>query len=160
VRGNTIRAGDHLMIPTASRDLDLYTQSAELRLARTQAKPRAGSKVTYKVRSGDSLWEIAQDFGVSTHALAKWNGMAPGDTLTVGKRLVIWGGKPSVPATDARVRKVNYTVRKGDSLARIAQKFRVSVSQLADWNRLDVDKFLRPGQKLVMYVDVTRQSGG
>ncbi len=160
VRGNTIRAGDHLMIPTASRDLDLYTQSAELRLARTQAKPRAGSKVTYKVRSGDSLWEIAQDFGVSTRALAKWNGMAPGDTLTVGKRLVIWGGKPSVPATDARVRKVNYTVRKGDSLARIAQKFRVSVSQLADWNRLDVDKYLRPGQKLVMYVDVTRQSGG
>jgi membrane-bound lytic murein transglycosylase D len=160
ISGSTIRAGDHLMIPTASRDLELYTQSAELRLARTQAKPRGDSKVTYKVRSGDSLWEIAQDFGVSTRALAKWNGMAPGDTLTVGKRLVIWGGKPSTPANDARVRKVNYTVRKGDSLARIAQKFRVSVSQLADWNRLDVDKYLRPGQRLVMYVDVTRQSGG
>jgi membrane-bound lytic murein transglycosylase D len=160
IRGNAIRAGDHLMIPTASRDLDLYTQSADLRLARTQAKPRGGKKVTYKVRPGDSLWEIAQDFGVSTRTLAKWNGMAPGDTLAVGKRLVIWNDKQPAPAADARVRKVNYTVRKGDSLARIAQKFRVTINQLADWNRLDASRYLQPGQRLVMYVDVTRQSGG
>jgi membrane-bound lytic murein transglycosylase D len=160
--GNVIRAGEHLMIPTASRDLDLYTQSADLRLARTQARPRGASKVTYKVRPGDSLWEIAQDFGVSTRSLAKWNGMAPGDTLSVGKRLVVWTGKetPAQRPQDARVRKVNYTVRKGDSLARIAQKFRVTIGQLTDWNRLDARKYLQPGQRLVMYVDVTRQSGG
>ena len=159
LRGNTIRAGDHLMIPTASKDLALYTQSADLRLARTQGRARGGSKVTYKVRAGDSLWDIAQDFGVSTRALAKWNGMAPGDTLSVGKRLVIWNGQPAKPS-DRKVRKVNYTVRKGDSLARISQKFRVSISQLKDWNQLDTKKYLQPGQRLVMYVDVTRQSGG
>ena len=102
---------------------------------------------------------IAQDFGVSTRALAKWNGMAPGDTLSVGKRLVIWNGKPAKP-TDRKVRKVNYTVRKGDSLARISQRFKVSINQLKDWNQLDTKKYLQPGQRLVMYVDVTRQSGG
>ena len=159
LRGNTIRAGDHLMIPTASKDLALYTQSADLRLARTQGRARGGSKVTYKVRAGDSLWDIAQDFGVSTRALAKWNGMAPGDTLSVGKRLVIWNGKPAKPS-DRNVRKVNYTVRRGDSLARISQKFKVSINQLKDWNQLDTKKYLQPGQRLVMYVDVTRQSGG
>jgi membrane-bound lytic murein transglycosylase D len=159
LRGNTIRAGDHLMIPTASKDLALYTQSADLRLARTQGRARGGNKVTYKVRAGDSLWDIAQDFGVSTRALAKWNGMAPGDTLSVGKRLVIWNGKPAKPS-DRKVRKVNYTVRRGDSLARISQKFKVSINQLRDWNQLDTKKYLQPGQRLVMYVDVTRQSGG
>lgn len=162
LRGNTIRSGDHLMIPTATRDLTLYTQSADLRLARTQGRARGGEKVTYKVRSGDSLWDIAQDFGVSTRALAKWNGMAPGDTLSVGKRLVIWNKKPTQQAASpaGKVRKINYTVRSGDSLARISQKFRVSINELKDWNRLDTRKYIQPGQRLVMYVDVTRQSGG
>jgi len=162
LRGNTIRSGDHLMIPTATRDLTLYTQSADLRLARTQGRARGGEKVTYKVRSGDSLWDIAQDFGVSTRALAKWNGMAPGDTLSVGKRLVIWNKQPTRQAASppGKVRKINYTVRRGDSLARISQKFRVSINELKDWNRLDIKNYIQPGQRLVMYVDVTRQSGG
>jgi membrane-bound lytic murein transglycosylase D len=118
--------------------------------------------VTYKVRSGDSLWDIAQDFGVSTRALAKWNGMAPGDTLSVGKRLVIWNKQPTeqAPSPAGKVRKINYTVRRGDSLARISQKFRVTINELKDWNRLDTRKYIQPGQRLVMYVDVTRQSGG
>ena len=51
-------------------------------------------------------------------------------------------------------------MRRGDSLARISQKFKVSINQLKDWNQLDTKKYLQPGQRLVMYVDVTRQSGG
>ena len=55
-------------------------------------------------------------------------------------------------------RKLNYTVRNGDSLYLIASRFRVSVNQLVRWNNLDKNKILRPGQRLTMYVDVTRQS--
>ena len=52
------------------------------------------------------------------------------------------------------VRKVNYKVRAGDSLARIAQKFSVTVKEIARWNRLDTKRYLQPGQPLLLYVDV------
>lgn len=162
VRGNVIRAGDHLMIPTATRSLASYSQSADQRLSRTQNVPRGGAKVEYTVRQGDSLWEVARRYGVSTRSLAKWNGMAPGDTLSVGRSLVVWTTKAAPPAAapNGTTRKIRYTVRSGDSLYTIAQRFRVTINQLKRWNDLGGKKYLQPGQRLTMYVDVTRQSGG
>jgi len=95
--------------------------------------------------------------------------MAPGDTLSVGHKLVVWTNaevaadleSPRLSPTEAlgnTTRKLRYTVRNGDSLYLIAQKFRVSVNEIARWNQLDTNKILRPGQKLTMYVDVTAQS--
>ena len=161
IRGNNIRAGDYLMIPTATRSLDNYSQSAAERLARLQNRPRGATKSVHVVRTGESLWTISQRYGVGTRSLAKWNGMAPGDTLSVGRELVVWSGKTaSGNGNSAKVRKVHYTVRKGDSLARIAGKFRVTIGDLKNWNQsLAGKKYLQPGQRIVMYVDVTRQSG-
>ncbi|MGB5589450.1 MAG: LysM peptidoglycan-binding domain-containing protein [Gammaproteobacteria bacterium] len=162
ISGNTIRAGDYLMIPTATRQLSAYSQSAESRLARTQSKPRGNTKVSHTVQSGDSLWSIARRYGVRTRSLAKWNGMAPGDTLSVGRALVVWTSEDvsSTPATSPadRTRKIRYTVRRGDSLYKIAQRFRVTIDQIKRWNKLAGSKYLQPGQKLTMYVDVTSQS--
>jgi membrane-bound lytic murein transglycosylase D len=78
---------------------------------------------------------------------------------------VVWTGKTPVQVGGSRsdqVRKVTYTVRQGDSLARISSRFRVSVSEIQKWNAatLTKSKYLQPGQKLVMYVDVTAQSSG
>ncbi|MDH3932260.1 MAG: LysM peptidoglycan-binding domain-containing protein [Chromatiales bacterium] len=161
IRGNNIRAGDYLMIPTATRSLDNYSQSAAERLARLQNRPRGATRSVHVVRTGESLWTISQRYGVGTRSLAKWNGMAPGDTLSVGRELVVWSGKTaSGNGNSAKVRKVHYTVRKGDSLARIAGKFRVTIGDLKNWNQsLAGKKYLQPGQRIVMYVDVTRQSG-
>lgn len=164
IRGNLIRAGDFVMIPTATRNLAGYSMSADRRLAKTQSTPRNGQKVVHIVKSGDSLWELARRYEVSTRSLAKWNGMAPRDTLSVGKKLVIWTRADTPVATaggpDGRLRKVRYTVRNGDSLYKISSRFKVSMSELKNWNNLDGKRYLQPGQKLVMYVDVTRQSGG
>ncbi|MDH3768286.1 MAG: LysM peptidoglycan-binding domain-containing protein [Gammaproteobacteria bacterium] len=162
IRGSSIRAGRYLMIPTASQTLDSYRLSADGRLANKLAA--TADTLRYTVVAGDSLWEIARRFGVSVRELAKWNGMAPRDSLRVGRVLVIRGvNAGSVVATNApsTQRRINYTVRKGDSLSRISSKFRVSVSQLRRWNRsLTAQKYLYPGQRLVMYVDVRKQSGG
>jgi membrane-bound lytic murein transglycosylase D len=166
LRGNTIRAGDHLMIPVATKPLSSYSQSADARLARTQNRQRAGNKIEHVVRAGESFWSISQRYGVTHRALAKWNGMAPGDPLSIGKKLVVWTDRSDVvdsPATSPvqsanTQRKLRYTVRQGDSLYLIARKFRVGIDQIARWNNLDKNMILRPGQKLTMYVDVTAQS--
>jgi membrane-bound lytic murein transglycosylase D len=49
-------------------------------------------------------------------------------------------------------------VRKGDSLSLISQKFNVSVNDLKEWNSLEKQKYLKPGQRLKLYIDVVRLS--
>jgi peptidoglycan lytic transglycosylase D len=164
LRGNTIRAGHYLMIPVATRPLSAYVKSADARLTKTQNTAHAANRVEHTVANGESFWTISQRYHVTTRQLAAWNGMAPGDTLPVGRTLVVWTNAAVTPRTSPTAalgnttRKLHYTVRSGDSLYLIANKFRVTVSQIAHWNNIDTNKILRPGQTLTMYVDVTRQS--
>jgi membrane-bound lytic murein transglycosylase D len=170
--GTQIRVGSHLMIPTSTRSVADYPLSADNRLASTQQRPRAGRvRSEHVVRNGDSLWSISRRHGVGVRELAAWNGMAPGDTLAVGRTLVVWrqgtapagaaaAGASRAPAAEPMLRRVNYTVRRGDSLYRIANSFRVSIDDIKRWNSLDGKRHLQPGQRLVLHVDVTAQSGG
>jgi membrane-bound lytic murein transglycosylase D len=164
LRGNTIRAGHYLMIPVATKPLSAYSKSADARLADTQNRKRAENKIEHVVRSGESFWTISQKYNVTTRELSAWNGMAPRDTLPVGRKLIVWTNSDATPRTSPTAalgnttRKLRYTVRNGDSLYVIASKFRVTINEIARWNNIDKNNILRPGQKLTMYVDVTRQS--
>ncbi|WP_297527121.1 LysM peptidoglycan-binding domain-containing protein [Thiohalobacter sp.] len=150
LRSDLIRAGRHLLIPVAQRSLEDYAGSLAAREARRLA---TGGK-RYRVRSGDTLWDIARNEGVRVRDLARWNGMAPADTLRPGQILVLH--RPGT-ATSMQ-RRVIYEVRRGDSLAAIAARFRVSVRELTRWNDVDSTRPLRPGQRLTLYVDVRKQS--
>lgn len=163
LRGNLIRAGKPLLIPVAAQDSQHYALSAEQRLDNLQAKRKGapGSEQQfYTVKSGDSLWTISRHYGVTTSSLAHWNGMSPRDTLRPGQKLSIWSKKtvianaPRAPR-DPMMRKLGYKVRNGDSLARIASKFNVSVKDIIRWNSVNPQKYLQPGQRLTLYVDIT-----
>lgn len=160
LRGNTIVVGRQLLIPQPAANAEAYRLSADNRLEAKQSQGPAGrSKIEYRVQSGDSLWTISRHHNVTTQELAKWNGMAPGDTLSVGRNLVIWTRSnvaATAPVSDRpeMVRRVNYSVRRGDSLHRIANRFNVSVGQIASWNKLNTSRYLRPGQQLTLFVDV------
>lgn len=164
IRGNQIRAGKYLMVPTATRSLNTYSLSAQSRKAAIQNTARDGTKQVHIVRSGESLWSISQHYGVDTRSLAKWNGIAPIDTLSVGQQLVVWT-KPNLskPVSFTQTGPSNslhalrYTVRKGDSLYLIASRFNIKVADIKRWN--NIGKYLQPGQKLKLYVDITSQSG-
>lgn len=157
LKGIMIRSGDHLMIPVALKSLDYYSLSEEQRLLAKQSQKRGSYQLQHVVKSGDTLWDISRAYNVNLRSLAKWNGMAPTDPLNPGKKLVVWVNKVSQQQSDtAVVRSVTYTVRKGDSLARIADKFKVQIADLTRWNQLNKKKYLQPGQKLKIYVDVTR----
>lgn len=152
--GNTIRVGQHLMIPTSTKGDNAYALSASNRLAKTQATARGKYKLTHTVRSGDSLWSIAKANKVSHQSLAKWNGMGPRDTLRIGQKLVIWKNS----SDGAIIRTVFYNVRSGDTISGIANKFKVKSRDIVKWNDLSAQKYLKPGQKLKLYVDVTKVS--
>lgn len=169
IKGNTIRIGQMMLIPKASQSSWHYAQSLDQRLKRTQDSSGSktdNQKVEYSVKSGDSFWTIARRYDVSVGELAKWNAMAPRDTLRIGQRLVIWtpaeitqSSDRSSPAQNDRViRKVAYHVRNGDSLARIASKFNLSVNDIVRWNPVKKSGYIHPGQLLTLYVDVTRSN--
>ncbi len=172
LRGNLIRSGDHLMIPHARAAYDDYALSADARLASTLNRERSGERTTHRVRRGDSLWSISQQYGVEVRSLAGWNGMAPGDTLAVGRELVVWVTESAAPVVLAaasgaanpfmpqQTRRVNYVVRRGDSLSSIAERFRVTLSELLEWNgaAVSTSRHLQPGDRLVMFVNVLEQS--
>jgi membrane-bound lytic murein transglycosylase D len=176
LRGNSIRAGTDLMIPHSTQSLASYTQSADSRAARQQSTARSGERQAHVVKTGESLWSISQAYKVDVRSLASWNAMAPGDVLSVGRELVVWTKAPTEVAATAqaslvrsdsatgfaatnRIREITYVVRRGDSLSSIARRFKVTVDKLVEWNTGAADKYLQPGQRLKMVVDVTEQSG-
>lgn len=159
IESNIIRAGKHLLIPVAAKQLSDYKLTSQARLAKTQSKPRRGVKQTHVVRSGDNLWNIARKYKVNYRSIAKWNGMAPKDPLRPGQNLVIWdqgSNKKTTGGASTVIRNIIYKVRPGDSIARIAQKFSLKVADVIRWNALNAKKYLQPGQKLKLYIDVTR----
>jgi membrane-bound lytic murein transglycosylase D len=176
LRANALHVGDYLTIPHATQSLASYTQSADLRAERQKSLAHSGVRKEHVVSGGDTLWSIASTYKVDVRALASWNAMAPGDVLRVGRSLVVWTDAPAtgnqntaqarVARTDSvagfalndRIRQVTYVVRSGDSLSSIARRFHVTVPKLVELNAGANDKYLQPGQKLTMFVDVTEQS--
>ena len=164
IRNDMIRQGQTLLIPVATQPAKHYAYSEDQRVKRKQAlsKGTSGSrKVTYKVKSGDSFWKIAKNYGVKVSSLAKWNAMAPKDPLKEGQQLVIWSKNSNIAKARQLdklkpvVRKVAYRVRSGDSLARIAGKFHLSVNDIVRWNKVKKNGYIHPGQSLTLFVDVT-----
>jgi membrane-bound lytic murein transglycosylase D len=111
------------------------------------------SKVTYRVKSGDYLGKIARKYGVRVSQIKQWNGLRS-NNLRIGQRLTIYPRKPQGLVTNNNNSKmsltnvITYTVKKGDSLWSISQKFPgVSVQNIKDWNGISSNK-LKPGMKL------------
>tara|TARA_R110001592_G_scaffold138511_4_gene357680 strand:+ start:69606 stop:71621 length:2016 start_codon:yes stop_codon:yes gene_type:complete len=168
LKSNMIRSKQKLLIPTASQGSNYYDLSQENRLSKKQAQiqsKKGTDKLNYKVKSGDTMWDLSREYKVSVRELARWNGMAPKDPIKPGQQLVIWSKnispqsiRPTINSIYKKremIQKVGYYVRKGDSLARIAGKFNVSINDLVTWNKLDKKKYLKPGQKLTIFVDIT-----
>ncbi|GAB1268153.1 LysM peptidoglycan-binding domain-containing protein [Aurantivibrio infirmus] len=164
LRNNLIRVGQQLLIPKATQSADHYVFSAEQRVARkqNQSSGKQGSKkIVHVVTNGDSFWKISRKYNVSVNQLTRWNGLAPRDILKLGQELVVWTSKPVELSAQQRqgnkfIRTIAYQVRRGDSLARIADKFNLSVADIVQWNSINVKKYLQPGQRLKLKVDVTR----
>jgi membrane-bound lytic murein transglycosylase D len=123
-------------------------------------KARRSSRHVHIVRSGDSLWRIARNNGMSVNTLAMMNGMQPGDTLRKGQKLRLTSNassSSSAALADASGnRKVTYTVRSGDTLSRIAKLFQVTVAQISSWNGISSRSTIKPGQKLTIRVSSRR----
>ena len=97
--------------------------------------------ITYTVRPGDTLWDIAAKFNISQDSLWANNDLASPDLLSVGDVL-------TVPPVDGLL----YTVRPGDTLARIAQRYRADVEDIIAYapNGLEPGEEPAVGQQIMI----------
>ena len=141
--------GSELRVPTAVVNLPAKVMLAAARVDGSGS--RSGRRPTvHVVRSGDSLWRIAKRHRMNVNTLARLNGMAPGDTLRTGQKLVLnsrGSSSSGRSVSSGSSRQVSYKVRSGDTLSRIAQVFGVTVSDLVNWNGISKHSTLRVGQK-------------
>ncbi|MDO8908845.1 MAG: LysM peptidoglycan-binding domain-containing protein [Pseudohongiella sp.] len=151
-----IVAGQTLLIPRAYRDGDpLPVPNTLLAAANTQPVP----STAYQVRSGDSLWAIANRYKLSIDELATWNNIDPSAVLRPGQSLrmqpqvtLAANDTPSSAsaADQALDSATQYQVRRGDTLAKIAREHNVTVREITEWNRIQANSIIRPGQELIV----------
>ncbi|MEE2777117.1 MAG: LysM peptidoglycan-binding domain-containing protein [Acidobacteriota bacterium] len=116
------------------------SRSSVARAPEADGPPRT---LTYKVRRGDTLWKLAQRYGTTVNRMQTDNGLR-GTQLSIGQQLSIRTGRASAPATAG----ANYTVRRGDTLAKIAQTHGVGLNLLMSANGLSRRSTIYPGQTL------------
>lgn len=96
---------------------------------------------TYTVQSGDTLYGISKQFGVSVDELKRINNLTS-NTITKGEIL-------KIPST---VTTIDYVVKKGDSLYSIAKRYNTTVKDITRLNNLTSNN-LTVGQLLIIAID-------
>ncbi|MDR2977208.1 MAG: LysM peptidoglycan-binding domain-containing protein [Streptococcaceae bacterium] len=128
-----------------SYDLTAYDGGASYTTPAEAAEPaQTGS---YVVKSGDSLWNIAQENGLSASDLASINGIDQNSTLQIGQSLTLAGSSTQSDTSNAGATGI-YIVQAGDSLWRIAQANGTTTANLASLNGIDENSILHEGQPL------------
>lgn len=124
--------------------------------AKEQPKKRnhsddAGIITKHTVRSGESLYKIATDNGITVDELKAANNLT-NDAVKAGQTLVIPAkgeAAKHAAATKPEQKTSKYTVRKGDNLGKIAAKHGITVDQLKELNNL-TDNNIMVGQSIVV----------
>ena len=129
---DTLSVGQSLIIPGLSADEDLEDDN------NNETTPS-----TYTVQSGDSLWSIANKFGVTVNDLKDANSLTS-NLLSIGQVLIIPSSSTNNPTNPSYT---TYTVQRGDSLWSIANNFGVTVDAIKTLNNL-TSNLLSVGQVL------------
>lgn len=137
-----------------STDKILVGQSLKIYSDKKVTSTSIKKATTYTVKSGDNLTWIADDFNVTVEDIKDWNNLNT-DVIQAGQVLKLYPPK----STDKKSNKKTqtYTVKSGDNLSDIAEKFGVSVSDLKKWNDIDGDVIYQ-GQVLKLYPSKTTSS--
>ncbi len=130
------------------------TVSSSTSTSASSVSTTTSSSSTYTVVSGDSVWSVANKYGISMDKLRSLNNIEndfiyPGQTLSVSGSSTATStiNTTSTARTTTTTSNGTYTVAAGDSVWSIANKNNISMDQLRSANNIKND-FVYPGQQL------------
>ncbi|MRI47305.1 muramidase family protein [Enterococcus faecium] len=127
----------------------------------------SATSTTYTVQSGDSVWKISNDHGITMAQLIEWNNIKnnfvyPGQQLIVsnggssnagantGSNTGNTSGSSSSSSSSSNTASgTKYTVKAGDSVWSVSNKYGITMAQLIQWNNIQ-NNFIYPGQQLTV----------
>ncbi|MGH8548976.1 MAG: LysM peptidoglycan-binding domain-containing protein [Methylococcales bacterium] len=151
-----LEPGAHLIVPLSDEELAHYNYFSNpniperSRARRISRSSRSPEKIVYTVRRSDTLSKIAKRYSVRAKDLAGWNRLGRRSVIRPGMKLVV-RSRGYTPKKPASYGFRTYTVRKGDSLSKLARRFSVSVTDLRKWNKPKAGKVLIPGQTIKVH---------
>ena len=146
LKSNTIRPGDKLVVGPQKEPL----LAKVLLPSAAEASEQSGEKRIHRVQRNDTLWDIAQRYGITVSQLRTWNGLGRSSVIHPGDKLVV--GYQSYAGMNLETREIVYTVKKGDTLWEIAKDHNVTVSQLRRWNNLGRKSKIHPGERFKIFI--------
>jgi membrane-bound lytic murein transglycosylase D len=163
-RSGAIVAGQTVRVPTreAIAGARVVNDAALTRGSAGATRTASAASTVHVVRRGESLGVIGRRYGLSVARIKSLNGLRS-DRIKAGQRLVVQSGgsvasaaaRPSTGSSTraasapARASTTSHTVRSGESLGVIAQRYGTTVSRIKSLNGLRSDR-IRAGQKLVV----------
>jgi len=149
-----IRANRYLTIPA----YDGYTRAGG-KYFTNKASLSDTDFITYKIKRGDTIYEIAQLFQTDVKSIKFYNNIRnnlifPGDVLKIPTNEVKTQKKEETFLTSDTINDkgvIVYEIKTGDSIYTIARKFNCSVSDIKKWNSIANKKYIYPGEKLYIY---------
>lgn len=110
-------------------------------------QPSGDNTVYYTVQWGDTLSQIALDYGTTVQELVALNNIVNPNLIYVGQRLMIKTNTTSNEET------IVYTVVSGDTLSQIALDYGTTVSSIVALNNIPNPNLIYPGQKFIIKVN-------
>jgi LysM repeat protein len=92
----------------------------------------------HRVRSGDTLWDLARTYGVSVEDLRRWNGLQARAVLRPGQELAVGAGAAT------------HRVVRGDTWGGLARRYGTTAAELARANGRSTQALIRVGEVLVI----------
>jgi murein DD-endopeptidase MepM/ murein hydrolase activator NlpD len=121
--------------------------AAPVQAAPPQETVSQESTVVHVVRSGDTLYAIAQRYGTTVEAIVQVNRITNPHLIQVGQRLIIPSSDDSPPLP---LPTQIHTVQAGETLTRIARRYETTVSAIAAANYLANPSLILVGQRLAI----------
>jgi membrane-bound lytic murein transglycosylase D len=168
VRGSMIYVGQYLLIPVP-QNKNYYSyqvryahkskpKSSSRKKSKTNVIPKNHKKITYIVKQGDTLGEIAEVYNTRASRIRSWNGLYYGQHIYPKQKLTLWipeNYNPSSISKSFAKKETNlppgsyHVVKYGDTLWDISQKYGVSIENLKKLNNKRSNK-IKPGEKLII----------
>jgi membrane-bound lytic murein transglycosylase D len=152
-----IRIPNEYVGPFLNNEKDLYAYRTKKGLEKEKLLEQIQSvsdQSVHVVRSGENLGVIARRYRVGVNQLRAWNNLRS-NTIYPGQRLTVYSsGTPAAQPGQAPVQRSStatyHTVKQGETLGQIAQRYKCSVTDLREWNSIS-GSLIRSGQRLRVF---------